>query len=225
MNRNSCPVRLALILFAGLTAGTAPTFAADAPAAAATSDTPAAMTWNTYASTPLAVTGPNAAEIKRGKYLVATSGCNDCHTPFKMGPNGPELDMSRMLSGHPEQLVITAPAKLQDTPWVMASAGTNTAHSGPWGVSFTANLTPDPDTGLGKWTFRNFKDTIRSGRHLGRGRAVLPPMPIAMYRHMTDEDLAAVFAYLQSIPAVRNQVPEPLPPVSTQAAATAATSH
>jgi hypothetical protein len=110
----------------------------------------------------------------------------------------------------------------------MASAGTNTAHSGPWGVSFTANLTPDPDTGLGKWTCRNFKDTIRSGRHLGRGRAVLPPMPIAMYRHMTDEDLAAVFAYLQSIPAVRNQVPEPLPPVSTQAdatAATAATSH
>ncbi len=53
---------------------------------------------------------------------------------------------------------------------------------------------------------RNFKDTIRSGRHLGRGRPILPPMPIPMYKHMTDADIEAVFAYLQSIPAISNRV-------------------
>jgi hypothetical protein len=85
-------------------------------------------------------------------------------------------------------------------------------------VSFTANLTPDRDTGLGKWTLRTFTDTIRTGRHMGRGRAILPPMPIPMYKNFTDADLDAVFSYLQSIPAVSNRVPEPLSPVKTAAA-------
>jgi mono/diheme cytochrome c family protein len=100
----------------------------------------------------------------------------------------------------------------------MTMAATNTAWAGPWGVSFTANLTPDADTGLGKWTLRNFVETIRTGRHMGRGREVLPPMPIQVYRNLTDADLAAVFAYLQSIPAIRNRVPEPLPPAEPVAA-------
>jgi hypothetical protein len=128
--------------------------------------------------------------------------------------------MTRMLSGHPESLAVSgpAPAPTQD-PWMVTIAATNTAWSGPWGVSFTANLTPDAETGLGKWTLRNFKDTIRSGRHLGRGRPILPPMPIPMYKHFTDEDLEAVFAYLQTIPAISNRVPEPLPPLVPVAAA------
>ncbi|HKE95231.1 MAG TPA: hypothetical protein VKB34_13045, partial [Povalibacter sp.] len=91
----------------------------------------------------------------RGKYLVTTSGCNDCHTPWIMGPNGPEPDMMRMLSGHPAQMELT-PAPTVSGPWVMVAAATNTAWSGPWGVSFTANLTPDKETGIGKWTARNF---------------------------------------------------------------------
>ena len=82
----------------------------------------------------------------------------------------------------------------------MTSAATNTAWSGPWGVSFTANLTPDPETGLGKWTQRNFIETIRTGRHMGRGREILPPMPIPVYRNFTDEDLEAIYAYLQHDP-------------------------
>ena len=49
-----------------------------------------------------------AAAVQRGQYLVTIGGCNDCHTPFKMGPNGPEPDMSRMLSGHPESVVVTS---------------------------------------------------------------------------------------------------------------------
>jgi hypothetical protein len=164
-------------------------------------------------------------KLARGKYLVTTSGCHDCHTPFKPGPNGAEPDMSRMLSGHPEQLVMPAAPRLQDGPWLVAVAATNTAWSGPWGVSFTANLTPDKETGLGRWTFRNFKDTIRTGRHMGRGRTILPPMPIPVYKNFTDADLEAIFTYLQSIPAISNQVPEPLRPMVATTATTAPNSE
>jgi mono/diheme cytochrome c family protein len=156
---------------------------------------------------------PAADKLARGKYLVTVAGCNDCHTPWKQGPAGPEPDMSRMLTGHPESFAISAPATLPaGGPWIAAANLTNTAHSGPWGVSFTANLTPDAETGLGKWTLTTFTQTIRTGRHMGRGRKILPPMPIPMYKHFTDEDLAAIFHYLQSIPAVKNRVPDPLPP-------------
>jgi len=151
--------------------------------------------------------------VARGKYLVTVAGCNDCHTPWIVGPNGPEPDMTRMLSGHPQDSKVTAPAKTPDEPWIMTASVTNTAWSGPWGVSFTANLTPDPETGLGAWTQRNFTETIRTGRHHGRGREILPPMPIRMYRNFTDDDLEAIFGYLRTIPAVKNRVPEPLPPV------------
>ena len=154
-----------------------------------------------------------ADKLARGKYLVTTSGCNDCHTPWKMGPKGPEPDMSRMLSGRPEDMVLP-PSPQPQGPWIVSAAATNTAWSGPWGVSFTANLTPDAETGLGKWTQRNFSETIRTGRHMGRGRQILPPMPIPMYKSFTDADLDAIFSYLQSIPAVKNRVPEPLPPTA-----------
>jgi len=158
-----------------------------------------------------------ADTVARGKYLVTTSGCNDCHTPWKPTPKGAEPDMSRMLSGHPESLSITAPAVTPAGPWLMVAAPTNTAFSGPWGVSFTANLTPDPETGLGKWTQQTFTQTIRTGRHMGRGRPILPPMPIPMYKNFNDEDLTAIFTYLQSIPAIKNRVPDPLPPVEVKA--------
>ncbi|MFN3902872.1 c-type cytochrome [Rehaibacterium terrae] len=157
------------------------------------------------------------ARVERGKYLVNSVGaCHDCHTPWKDGPNGPEPDMSRMLSGHPESLTLPPPPKLPEGPWIAAWATSNTAIAGPWGISYTANLTPDADTGLGKWTVENFKDTIRNGRRMGRGRELLPPMPWPAFRNMTDEDLEAIFAYLQSIPAIRNQVPEPVPPAGAR---------
>jgi hypothetical protein len=167
---------------------------------------------------PAATTGSSDLAA-RGKYLVSTSGCHDCHTPFKMGPNGPEPDMSRMLSGHPESLVMPPAPKLPPGPWMMTVAATNTAWSGPWGVSFTANLTPDAETGLGEWTLRNFMDTIRTGRHMGRGRAILPPMPIPVYNNFTDTDLESIYRYLRTIPAIRNRVPEPLAPAAASASA------
>lgn len=163
------------------------------------------------AAEPPAVSGANEV-LARGTYLVTVAGCNDCHTPMKMTAEGPKPDMDRMLSGHPESLVMTPAPTLPAGPWLMTAAVTNTAFAGPWGVSFTANLTPDRETGLGKWTVRNFSETIRTGRHLGRGREILPPMPIPMYKNFTDSDLAAIFTYLQSIPAVKNRVPEPRPP-------------
>ncbi len=162
------------------------------------------------------------SKLARGKYLVTIAGCNDCHTPLTMGPDGPGPDMSRMLSGHPESLVMPPVPKLPEGPWGAIAASTFTAWSGPWGVSFTANLTPDPETGLGRWTLQNFRDTLRTGRRMGRGRPILPPMPIPMYKNFTDEDIESIFTYLQSIPAITNRVPEPLPPPEQQAPGTAA---
>jgi len=157
-----------------------------------------------------------AALVERGKHLVDTSGCHDCHTPFKMGAQGPEPDMSRMLSGHPEGMELP-PAPAAVGPWIVASSATNTAHAGPWGTSFTANLTPD-ETGLGPWTLENFRQAIRTGRHMGRGRPILPPMPYPVYKNFTDDEFAAIYAYLRTIPAVKNRVPDPLPPAAAPTA-------
>ena len=151
-------------------------------------------------------------DVQRGAYLVNMLGCNDCHTPHKMGPKGPEPDMTRMLSGHPADLKMPPPPDLGKGPWVWAGSGTMTAFTGPWGVSYTMNLTPDPETGLGKWTEKMFIEAIRTGRHLGKGRPILPPMPWPAFRNATDKDLKAVFAYLKSLPPVKNKIPEPVEP-------------
>lgn len=149
-----------------------------------------------------------AAQVARGEYLVTVLGCNDCHTPFKMGPAGPEPDMSRMLSGHPEDLVMPDPPKLPEGPWTVLSSFTNTAFAGPWGVSYSANLTPDP-SGLSAWSADIFIAAMRTGKHWGVSRNILPPMPWPWFSKLTDEDLRAIFAYLTTIPPVSNQVPDP----------------
>jgi mono/diheme cytochrome c family protein len=154
----------------------------------------------------------DAARIARGEYLVTIGGCNDCHTPWVVGARGPEPDMTRMLSGHPEALQMPPAPALPPGPWIGSVAGTMTAWAGPWGVSFTANLTPDKETGLGEWTFEQFVQALRTGRHQGKGRPILPPMPYFNHAKATDEDLASIFAYLQSIPAIHNPVPQPIDP-------------
>jgi mono/diheme cytochrome c family protein len=157
-----------------------------------------------------------AARIERGAYIVNSFGCQDCHTPLKLGPNGPEPDATRMFSGHPEGLVMPPAPKLPAGPWAVVVAATNTAWAGPWGTSFTANLTPDRETGIGSWTEQDFLDTVRSARHQGRGRPILPPMPIQMLNNMTDEDLLSIYAYLRTVPAVKNKVPQPLAPEASR---------
>lgn len=156
-----------------------------------------------------------AAQVKRGEYLVTIGGCNDCHTPWIMGKEGhPVPDMSRALSGHPKQFRIEKQARLEGDRWGYAGAATNTAFSGPWGVSFAANLTPDRNTGIGIWTPEIFRNTIRNGRHWGVARPLLPPMPWFNYSKMTDDDLNAVFAYLRTLKPIDNEVPQPLPPAA-----------
>jgi hypothetical protein len=128
-----------------------------------------------------------------------------------MGPNGPEPDMSRMLSGHPEEIGPLPNAKAAQ-PFLWSGFGTNTAFSGPWGVSYTFNLTPEPNTGLGIWTEEMFIKAIRTGRHMGVSRPINPPMPWPAYRNATDEDLKAVYAYLRTIKPIVNHVPAYEPP-------------
>jgi hypothetical protein len=161
-------------------------------------------------------TKPAMSEVERGRYIVTTTGCHDCHTPPKMGEKGPEPDMTLALSGHPASMELPPPPKLAP-PWLVSVAGM-TAWAGPWGVSYAANITSDPETGIGKWTRQNFIDTIRNGRHLGNGRETLPPMPWPAFREMTDEDLGAIYEYLKTVPPLVNRVPDPLPPPAAPAA-------
>ena len=147
------------------------------------------------------------AQVARGEYLVTIGGCNDCHTPWKMGMNGPEPDLSRALSGHPQNVPMPAPPK-GNGPWIWSGAATNTAFAGPWGVSFARNLTPDELTGIGIWTEEMFVTTIRTGKHWGVSRPILPPMPWFNYAKMSDQDLRAVYAYLRTLKPVKNQVPD-----------------
>jgi mono/diheme cytochrome c family protein len=152
------------------------------------------------------------ARVARGEYLVRIMGCHDCHTPLKMGPNGPEPDMTRALTGHPESLVMPPAPALPQGPWMMIGAATATAYAGPWGVSFAANLTPERETGLGAWTEEMFVDTMKTGRHQGKGRPVLPPMPVASLAALTREDIRDLYRYLQSLAPSHNRVPAPIDP-------------
>jgi mono/diheme cytochrome c family protein len=159
---------------------------------------------------------PTQTMIEHGKMLVIGGACHDCHTPKKLGPKGPEPDMDRMLSGHPENIKATAPYKpAPGSPWAYGVSDDLTAWSGPWGVSFPANLTPDTLTGLrsGVWTEALFIKALRTGKHMGTARDILPPMPWNFYGQLSDEDLKAIWAYLGTIPAIRNHVPDPIPPV------------
>jgi hypothetical protein len=162
--------------------------------------------------------GRSVSPIDRGQYLVQALGCHDCHTPNVAGPNGwPVPDPTRLLAGHPEGV--------PNPTWTLADLARHnalilarphrTAWVGPWGVSYAANLTPDRETGLGDWTEEMFLQTLRTGKHQGSpaGRDLLPPMPWANLTHAThgvpEADLKAIWAYLRSLPPIRNRVPTP----------------
>ncbi|NUO84057.1 c-type cytochrome [candidate division KSB1 bacterium] len=155
--------------------------------------------------------------VARGKYLVTIAGCHDCHTPKIMGPGGlPEPNMALQLSGHPQNQPYPqwTPADMQQRNAIALTDPMLSSWAGPWGVSFAANLTPDVETGIGEWTEENFIQAMRTGKHQGQpnGRDILPPMPWPGIKQMTDADLKAVWAYLRSVPPVKNQVPLPVPP-------------
>jgi hypothetical protein len=151
--------------------------------------------------------------IKRGEYLVTIMGCNDCHSPKIMGPNGPEVIPELLLSGYPSD----RPVMKFNDPLIKEGFGMFypdlTAAAGPWGVSFAANLTSD-QSGIGTWTEEQFKKALMQGKFKGLDgtRMLLPPMPWFNYTNMKDEDVSAVFAYLKSTKPVVNVVPQPIPP-------------
>jgi len=152
--------------------------------------------------------------VQRGQYLVNMMGCDDCHTPKNMTPQGPVPDMKRRFMGHPadEPFAMDAEKKNLITKQFVAVFNPSlTAAAGPWGVSYAANLTPD-DTGIGTWTEAQFMKAIREGKSKGMDntRPLMPPMPWPSYRNMSDEDLKAVFAYLKSLPPIKNAVPNPV---------------
>ncbi|MES1204704.1 MAG: diheme cytochrome c-553 [Pseudomonadota bacterium] len=148
------------------------------------------------------------AAVARGAMFVHVGGCNHCHTPwvFNAEVGMPIPDMRRMLSGHPS-----------DGPEPEGKVGkhdigligpTFTSFAMPFGTLYAPNLTPDPETGLGSWTEKMFVDAIKTGKHMGgNGRAIMPPMPWMDLAELPDADLKAIFAFLRSIPPVKNAVP------------------
>lgn len=157
------------------------------------------------------------SQVKWGEHLVTIAGCNDCHTPKKMGPQGPEPDMSLMLSGHPAQMPIPPVDRKTAETKGIASTQDLTSWVGPWGVSYAANLTPD-SSGLGNWTEAQFIKCLREGKWMGldNTRQLLPPMPWQDFKLMSDDELKAIFAYLKSVPPIKNVVPQAQPPVTAK---------
>jgi mono/diheme cytochrome c family protein len=131
----------------------------------------------TIAISLILLAAPSRAEtqLERGRYLVETvAGCGNCHTP--KGPNGPLPD--KKLAG-----------------------GDVIKHE-----DFTAavpNITPDPETGIGKWTDHQIAEALREGRRPD-GSLIGPAMPFQSYRNLADEDVKAIIAYLRTVPAVYN---------------------
>jgi mono/diheme cytochrome c family protein len=155
----------------------------------------------------------HAELVKRGERLVTLGGCADCHTPKAFDPKlkMPVPQSERAFSGHPEN---------GPEPQVKPGAGDQavigasfTSFAAPFGVVYAANLTPDPDTGIGKWSEAEFVKTLRTGHEKGSGRPLLPPMPWQNLATQPDEDLRAIYAYFMSLRPIKNQVPAPhVPP-------------
>lgn len=166
------------------------------------------------AKSVLPANGGFESQVAWGKHIVTISGCNDCHTPKKMGPNGPEDNMDLELSGSPSQMpAININRKEIEGKGLAISNFTEWV--GPWGISYTANITSDSTTGIGNWTEDQFILCLRKGKYGGapEGRNLLPPMPWQNFGQMTDDELKAVYAYLESTKPIHNIVPQPQPPV------------
>lgn len=156
------------------------------------------------------------SQVKWGEHLITVSACHDCHTPKIITPEGLMLlDSSRLLSGHPANMPAPQVDRAEMERKGLTTTDLLTAWAGPWGVSYTANLTSD-DTGIGTWSEEQFFRAIRKGKFKGLegSRQLLPPMPWEVYQYMTDDELKAIFAYLKSTKPVQNVVPAPEPPMS-----------
>ncbi|MBK8953319.1 MAG: diheme cytochrome c-553 [Chitinophagaceae bacterium] len=157
--------------------------------------------------------GGYETQVKWGEHLVTVGACGDCHTPKKMTPMGPADDSSLLLSGHPAQMPVPDVDRKMAESKGLAVTQTLTAWVGPWGVSYSANLTPD-STGIGMWSEEQFMVALRTGvaKGIKGNRLLLPPMPWNSFKNFSDDELKAIFSYLKSTKPVNNAVPQPLPP-------------
>ena len=177
---------------------------------------PATPNDSTQAQAALPAYGGYESEVAWGKHIVTIGGCNDCHTPKKMGPMGPEDNLDLALSGHPSQMPVPDINRKEiESKNLMVVGVTFTSFIGPWGISYSANITSDSTTGIGNWNVDQFIRTFRTGKYGGApsGRNLLPPMPFQNVAQMTDAELKAVFAYLESTKPIHNIVPQPQPPL------------
>ena len=159
------------------------------------------------------------SQVKWGAHLVTIGGCNDCHTPKKMGPNGPEDDMSLMLSGHPAQQPPPAFDVQEAAKKGLILTQSFTAWMGPWGITYAANLTSD-STGIGMWTEAQFVKALKEKKWMGldNTRPLMPPMSMMPATKMTGDEMKAIFAYLKTTPPLKNVQPTALllPPPAKQ---------
>lgn len=148
--------------------------------------------------------------VKRGEYLVNAVGCDDCHSPKAMGPNGPEIIGDLRFSGYPsERTILRVDTNTIKTGWMMLGSDLTNA-VGPWGMSFAANISSDA-SGIGNWKEEQFFKALREGKYKGmdNSRPLLPPMPWFVYKNFSDDDIRSIFAYLKSTKPVQNVVPAP----------------
>ena len=143
------------------------------------------------AGAPLAHASAADPAVERGKYLVTLGSCGDCHTP---GHFFGKPDMARTLGG--SEVGFEVPGL---------------------GVFYGPNLTPDKDTGLGKWTDAQIIAAVQTGVRPD-GRMLAPPMPWRAFAALTKPDATALVAYLRSLPPVQNKVPGPFGPAETPTA-------
>jgi len=156
-------------------------------------------------------------QVKRGEQLVNEGRCNDCHTPVIQTPEGLQPDSKRKLSGHPSDSEIpeVPNADINSDEWMnFLSSLDSTIWAGEWGMSFSANLTPDPKTGIGKWNEEIFIEIMRTGRHVDLKRDIKPPMPWQDYAKLSNDDLIAIFSYLSTLKPIYNAVPKAISPSS-----------
>ena len=154
------------------------------------------------------------SQVKWGEHLVTVMGCHDCHTPKKMTDKGPEPDFTLALSGHSDKMPVAQVNRKEFESKGYIVTNDFTSWIGPWGISYTANLTPD-ETGTGKWSEEQFLYAIKNKtmKGLPGSRPMLPPMALMPFFQMRDDELKAIFAYLKTVPPIKNLVPEPTPPV------------
>jgi hypothetical protein len=154
-----------------------------------------------------------AEMIARGKYLVNSGGCSDCHTPKIYTDMGPVPDTTKLLAGYyaGEKLPWADLSMIGPGKWVMTEQNFS-AWLGPWGISYAANLTPDNATGIGTLSEEMFIKTLREGKWMGVGRPLMPPMPWQGIGTINDQDLKCMYAYLKSLKPIHNEVPQPTPP-------------